>query len=132
MIWPLIVFVLFILLFVIGYFLGIKKGRDLQRASLKRQRSVLGGMFAEQIAPYLPNFPADLKASEARFVGKPVDFIIFKGMDEKNINEVVFVEVKSGKSRLNSTERALRDVIQAKKVRWYEYRTDPDITNSTM
>jgi predicted Holliday junction resolvase-like endonuclease len=34
-------------------------------------------VFSEQVAPFLPDFPEDLKASEARFIGKPVDFLIF-------------------------------------------------------
>ena len=88
----------------------------------------MGGVFSEQVAPFLPDFPKDLKASEARFIGKPVDFLIFKGMDEQNISEVVFVEVKSGKSQLSVSEKALRDVIREKKVSWYEYRVDDDIT----
>ena len=51
-------------------------------------------MFSEQVAPFFANFRKDLKASEARFIGKPIDFLVFKGMDEQNISEVVFVEVK--------------------------------------
>jgi predicted Holliday junction resolvase-like endonuclease len=53
-----------------------------------------------------------LKASEARFIGKPIDFLIFKGMDEPHIDEVVFVEIKTGNSQLSSNERSLRDGIQ--------------------
>ena len=49
-------------------------------------------------------------------------------MDEKNIDEVVFVEVKSGKANLNTTERKLKDVIKEKKVRWHEYRIPEDLT----
>ena len=97
----------------------------LQRRSQKLSRSILGGVFSEQVAPFLPDFPKDLKASEARFIGKPIDFLIFKGMDEQHIDEVVFVEIKSGSSQLSSNERSLRDAIEAKRVRWHEYRVDP-------
>src|SRR3989338_1607224 len=69
------------------------------------------GFFSEQVAPFLPNFPKDLKASEARFIGKPIDFLIFKGMDEQNISEVVFVEVKTVKSQLTPNERKLKNTI---------------------
>jgi predicted Holliday junction resolvase-like endonuclease len=69
----------------------------LQRKSQKLSRSILGGVFSEQVALFLPDFPKDLKASEARFIGKPIDFLIFKGMDDQHISEVVFVEIKSGK-----------------------------------
>ena len=119
---------------VIGYLLGQKlrdhywQGQipDIRAEAIQRSRSVLAGQFSEQLAPYLPNFP--WSPSEARFIGKPVDFIIFKGADEKEISEVIFVEVKSGKSSLNPQERNLRDVIKDKKVNWAEYRIPEDLT----
>ena len=113
------------------FFLGILKGKEieakLQRKSQKLSRSILGGVFSEQVAPFLPDFPKGLKASEARFIGKPIDFLIFKGMDDQPINEVVFVEIKTGNSQLSTNERSLRDAIEAKRVRWHEYRVNPDI-----
>ena len=32
----------------------------------------------------------------SRSFGAPIDFLIFKGMDAQHIEEVIFVEVKSG------------------------------------
>ena len=63
-------------------------------------------------------------------MGKPVDFIVFKGLDDKNVEEIVFVEVKSGKSQMNKTEKSLKDAIRKKKVRFEEYRVDEDLTKS--
>jgi predicted Holliday junction resolvase-like endonuclease len=71
--------------------------------------------------------PIPLKASEARFIGKPIDFLIFRGMDDQDISEVVFVEVKTGNSQLSTNERKLRDAINEKRVSWYEYRVDGEI-----
>jgi predicted Holliday junction resolvase-like endonuclease len=109
----------------------VLKGKEieakLQRRSQKLTRSILGGVFSEQIAPFLADFPKDLKASEARFIGKPIDLLIFKGMDEQHINEVVFVEIKTGNSQLSSNERSLRDAIEAKRVRWHEHHISSDI-----
>ena len=86
----------------------------------------MGGQFSEQLAPYLPDFP--YSPSEVRFIGKPIDFLVFKGADGKNIDEVIFVEVKSGKSKINSHERNLKNAIDNKKVRWEEYRIPEDVT----
>ena len=99
-----------------------------KKSSLRFQRSVLGGKFSEHFAPYLPSFPADLKASEAKFMGDPVDFIVFKGLDEKNITKVVFVEVKSGRAGFNHNEKSLKDAIDNKRVRYIPYRVPEDIT----
>jgi predicted Holliday junction resolvase-like endonuclease len=77
-------------------------------------------MFAEQLAPYLPNFP--FSPTEAKFIGAPIDFLVFKGMDSQHIEEVIFVEVKSGCARLNHNEHSLEAAIDNKRVRWHEYR----------
>jgi predicted Holliday junction resolvase-like endonuclease len=127
-------FVLFCLLFlIIGLRTGLRHGRrqerheweahkleEIVRTRLKQSRAVLGGLVSEQMAPLLPGFPFD--PGDCRFVGKPVDFIVFKGMNEKNISEVIFLEVKSGAAKsLNDQEKKLRDTVQAGRVRWAEF-----------
>jgi len=116
----------------VGYFWGKSKIKQEKKEVLQRQRPILGGLFCEQIAPLLPDFPKDLKVSEARFVGKPIDFLFFKGMDEKDITEVVFLEVKTGTSSLSPAERKLRDAIKDKKVEWREYRISERFMTSTV
>lgn len=130
----LLIIVLVIIAILVGYLIGKliteKKWNELipkiREDAIKRSRAVLGGQFSEQLAPYLPDFP--YSPTEARFLGKPIDFIIFRGMDEKEIKDVVFVEVKSGKATLSTHERKLRDVIKDKKVKWEEYRIPEDLT----
>lgn len=113
----------------LGYFWGRAKARRREiPQALKQSRAIIKGQFSEQIAPLLPGFPEDLKLSEARFLGKPVDFLFFKGLDEQNITEVVFLEVKTGQSSLNVTERRLRDAIKEKRVVWREYRVQESAT----
>ena len=119
-------------LFLIILFLGYAIGKyvaskehqetipEIRETAIKQSRAVLSGQFSEQIAPYMPEFP--FKPTEIRFIGKPVDFIVFKGMDEKKIEEVIFVEVKTGQSQLSSVEKSLKDAIQNKKISWSEYR----------
>ena len=123
---------------IIAYFIGFKSGvfrRDnfwqgelpsQRKDAIMRSRSVIGGQFSEQLAPYLPNF--NYLPTECRFLGKPVDFIVFKGMDEKNISEVIFVEAKSGKSKLSQQEKSLKEAIDNKRVRWEEYRVPEGLT----
>ncbi len=102
---------------------------DMRKAALAKSRQVIGGSFSEQLAPFLPDFPFD--PTEARFIGKPVDFLVFRGLAAGQIDEVVFVEVKSGASRLNSNEQSLRSCIEQKKVSFAEYRVPVGITSST-
>ena len=128
------VVMLFCLLFLIaGRRMGLRQGRKQEaaeweggklekivKARLKQSRAVLGGLVSEQIAPLLPDFPFD--PGDCRFIGKPVDFIVFKGMNEQNISEVIFLEVKSGALKnLNQQEKRLRETIQAGRVRWVQF-----------
>ncbi len=85
------------------------------RDRIKRSRAVLGGQFSEQLSPYFPDFP--FNPNECRFIGKPVDFLVFRGMDEGEVKEIVFVEVKSGAARnLSKIERLLRDAVREGRV----------------
>lgn len=119
---------LFLIVMFVGYLIGKYVARkehkeqipEIRETAIKQSRAVLSGQFSEQIAPYLPDFP--YKPTEARFIGKPIDFIVFKGMDEKKIEEVVFVEVKTGQSQLSSVEKSLKETIQNKKIAWSQYR----------
>lgn len=94
--------------------------------AILRSRAVLGGQFSEQLAPYLPDF--GYIPTECRFMGKPIDFIVFKGMDGKKIEEVVFVEVKSGKASTSPVEKSLKEAIEKKRVKWVEYRIPEELT----
>lgn len=89
--------------------------------AIKRSREVLGGQFGEQIAPFMPNFPCN--PGDCKFLGQPVDFIAFPGSAEgKPVTEVVFIEVKSGRSQLSEREKQIKSAIKNGKVRYIEYR----------
>jgi predicted Holliday junction resolvase-like endonuclease len=74
----------------------------------------------EQLIPILPDFPFNPK--DARFLGSPVDLIVFDGLDGGDLRRVVFIEVKTGGAGLSKRERQLRDVIKAGRVGWLEMR----------
>ena len=89
--------------------------------AVKRSKAVIGGQTVEQLAPYLPNFPCD--ASDARFIGKPVDFIAFPGLGENNsVQEVLLIEVKTGESQLSEREKEIKNAVKNGRVRYVEYR----------
>ncbi len=96
-----------------------------KRKALKSQRKTLRGLFSEQLAPFLPDFP--FRPTEARFIGKSVDFLVFKGLVRGEPEEIVFVEVKSGKAGLTVVERKLRDAVESKNVAWFSYRVPEEI-----
>lgn len=120
-------FALLILVFVLLIFILIqhfkfssllKKERQ---DAVKRSRAVLGGQMIEQVAPFLPEFPCN--PSDARFIGKPVDFIAFSGLSEKNsVDEVLLIEVKTGDSKLSGREKEIKAAVKEGRVKYVEYK----------
>lgn len=82
--------------------------------SQKKSSEVRLGHIAETLAPFLDQFEFDPETCV--FLGKPIDYISF-GDDE-----ITLIEVKSGKSQLNSKQRHIRDQVKAKLVSWKEVR----------
>ena len=94
--------------------------RSIRREAIERSRHVVTGKVTEQLIPYVPDFGYNPR--DARFLGSPIDFIVFDGLDEGDLREIVFVEVKTGQSSLSRRERQVRDAIDAGRVRWEEMR----------
>ena len=68
--------------------------------AVQRSQAVTAGKVHEQLIPYLPAFPYNPK--DVRFLGSPVDLVVFDGLAEGRVRRIVFVEVKTGRSSLTS------------------------------
>jgi predicted Holliday junction resolvase-like endonuclease len=88
--------------------------------AVRRSAAVVSGKVTEHLAPYMEAFPYNPK--DARFLGTPVDLIVFDGMSDDSLREIVFLEIKSGSSTLSTRERRIRDAVQAGRVAWRELR----------
>jgi len=87
------------------------------KEAITQSRAVLGGKFTEQMAPYLPEFNYD--PTEARFIGSPIDLIVFPGLAKGDPEEIVIMEIKTGKtSQLTPQQRKIRQLIEDGMVRW--------------
>ena len=82
----------------------------------KRSRSVRGGKVYEHIVPLLPEFAERFDPADARFVGNPIDYVVFDGLCEGDLRRVMLVEVKTGGGRLNENERQVRAAIEEGRV----------------
>jgi predicted Holliday junction resolvase-like endonuclease len=95
--------------------------KEIRKDSVSRSRSTLKGRISEQMAPLLPEFtyaPAD-----ARFIGNPIDFVVFDGYTNAKDGEgteisVVLVEVKKGKGRLTREESLIKKAVEDGRVSW--------------
>jgi predicted Holliday junction resolvase-like endonuclease len=98
-----------------------------RRDSVDKSRSVVSGKVQEHLAPLFPAFLSQFNPKDARFLGTPLDFIVFDGLDEGEVRRVVFVEVKTGKASLLSRERRCRDAIEAGRVEYQLLRLPTDM-----
>ena len=94
----------------------------LRREIAEKQRAGIKGKISEIFAPYLKGFP--FKPSECKFIGDPIDYIVFEGLDERDIKRICFVEVKSGKSKLSKHQKQIEEIIKNKEIGWFLYRFD--------
>lgn len=95
---------------------------EIRSDAVRRSAAVVAGKVTEHLAPYLADFPYDPK--DVRFLGTPVDLIVFDGLSVGALEQVVFVEIKTGASQLSTRERRVREAIQAGRVAWEELRFD--------
>ena len=98
-----------------------------QKRSVNTSRAVLKGKMAEQLAPILPEF--QYLPSDAKFLGDPVDYVIFDGYSDFRDGEataqdieVILLDVKSGGARLTKGQQAIAQAIREGRVRFETLR----------
>ena len=74
---------------------------------------------------------AQFNPREARFIGTPIDYVVFNGLDEGEC-EIVLIEVKTGRSQLSPRERRVRQAVEASRVRWVEMRLPKGIIDTSV
>jgi predicted Holliday junction resolvase-like endonuclease len=93
---------------------------NIRADAIKRSSAVVSGKVVEHLVPYFGVFPYN--PQDARFLGAPVDIVVFDGLSEGELRQIIFIEVKTNTSTLSTRERRVRDVIQARNVTWQELR----------
>ena len=99
--------------------------KNIRKDAASRSQSTLIGKITEHFIPYLPGF--SYNPQDARFLGAPIDFIVFDGLSEGEIKEIVFVEVKTNKGSLSKRERQIRDTLKDRRVKWIEVRRNVEL-----
>lgn len=93
--------------------------QNARKDSVKRSRSVLRGQASEHLAPFVIK---GTNPKDYRFMGNPIDYVCFDGLSDvldkqtDEIKSVRFIDIKTGKSNLNKSQRRIRDAIKDGKV----------------
>ena len=89
-----------------------------RKTAVTQSRAVLGGKFTEQMVPFFPDFKYD--PTEVRFIGSPIDMVVFPGLAKGDPQEIVILEVKTGNAQLTPPQKKIRELIENGMVRWDE------------
>ena len=84
--------------------------------SVKKSSEIRLGKIGENMAPFMKGWPYD--PNRFRFIGSPVDGIQFTD------NEIIFVEIKTGKSRLSKSQKLARDNVRKGNISFATFRVD--------
>ena len=101
--------------------------KEAQKRSNNMQRNVLKGQIGEQFTPFITDFPYN--PSDCRFMGEPIDYVIFQNLHEcadGNVPiedvQLIIAEVKTGNARLNQRQKIIKQVIENGQVSFKELR----------
>lgn len=67
--------------------------KKIRQDAIRGSRNAITGEIYEKILPTLPEFPYAPK--DMVFVGKGTDYIVFDGLSEGDLREIIFLELKS-------------------------------------
>lgn len=110
----LVVFILVVIIYALIRTNSSLRNKIKELVSSKQSLATKYGKMSEQFMPFLKDYPYD--SQNFRFIGTPVDGIQFED------DRIVFVEFKTGDSRLSAKQKNIRELIYKKKVKWEEVR----------
>ncbi len=55
---------------------------------------------------------------DCRFLGDPIDLLTFNGLYLNKIDSISFIEVKSGKARLNKHQKLVKEAVEDNRVKY--------------
>lgn len=96
------------------------KEESIRRDAIERSARTLSGKTLEKLVPFLETFPYD--PHDIRWLGDPIDLVVFDGYSAEKPDKIVFCEVKSGESKLTAGQKKIKELIEGKKVKWEEFR----------
>jgi len=104
----------------------VEAEKELRRDALARSRAVIKGKVAEQLTPIFDVF--GYEPSDAKFIGDPVDYVIFDGYTEVRERKadrpiaVVVADIKTGEAGLTYEQKRIKAGVKQGIVRFETIR----------
>lgn len=108
----------------------LSEEEKIREDAIKKSSSIILGKVGEQLAPLLLMKNYGISIKDLRFLGSPVDFIGFKGLNENKPEKIFFIEIKTKKnSKLSEKEKMIKKLIKDKKVEFIEINLEEELKN---
>lgn len=79
-----------------------------------KSMNIKHGKSFENLFPFMNKYPYEPR--NFRFIGDPIDGLSFEE------NKIVFMEFKTGSSRLSEKQKKIKEMVENKKVEWKEIK----------
>lgn len=92
----------------------------IRQDAIQKSMATILGRVGEELAPLLVVFNKyGIEPKDIRHIGSPIDYIVFKGLSEGKVDEILFIEVKTGKTKtLSEKEKEVMRAVDGKKVKF--------------
>jgi predicted Holliday junction resolvase-like endonuclease len=96
--------------------------------AIVKSKAVTRGNIAETFIPFAIG---NLNPRDFRHLGDPIDYIVFSGVHnsrdtEPTVNEILFIEVKTSKSRLSKVQKAIKEAVKENRVKFLTLNPDKE------
>lgn len=96
----------------------IDEEKSLRKDAVTRSMGVNLGKITEHLVPFSGHLE-DFNPRDIRFIGSPIDLIIFDGItDKKEQINIYLVEIKTGTSKLSKRQKSIMAAIDNGRVKW--------------
>ena len=110
-VWMCLIIFFLILILLINKYRRMYLSEKFKKSSI----SVKYGKFLEQYIPWIKEiFPHS--PQKFRFIGEPIDGILFDD------DEILFMEFKTGSSKLTERQKRIKKLVKEKKIGWKEIK----------
>ena len=91
----------------------------IRKDAVKKSLATILGKVGEELTPLLMFEKLGIEPKDFRHIGTPIDYVAFKGLSNGKVEEIVFIEVKTGNSpSLSDREKEVRKAVDEKRVRF--------------
>jgi Predicted secreted endonuclease distantly related to archaeal Holliday junction resolvase len=91
----------------------------IRKDAVKKSLATILGKVGEELTPLLMFEKLGIEPKDFRHIGTPIDYVAFKGLSNGKVEEILFIEVKTGNSpSLSDREKEVRKAVDEKRVRF--------------